>query len=99
MGQIQDMCNTANALDRLTALERMLQGSVLGMVFLPVVTCLTSLVAKGDECEHCNIPALVSLLTRCFQVTKIFQTKIQEKKSESAEENGILTGVKIPSPW
>ena len=35
-----------DAKDRLEGLERVLQGSILGLVLLPVITCLYSLVKQ-----------------------------------------------------
>ncbi|XP_023341129.1 probable E3 ubiquitin-protein ligase HECTD4 isoform X2 [Eurytemora carolleeae] len=101
--EIQEMVSTDSGCLRLKYLNRVLQGSILALVLLPTLTCLTQIVSQGDECEHCNIPVLVGLLTRCCKVSKIYQDNI--KKGEPGLEipkqvdDGILSSVRIPTPW
>ena len=54
-------------------------------------------VVQGEDCEDFNIPALISLVIKCYEVSRTMQATANQNTGSSAKPN--LEGLKIPAPW
>jgi hypothetical protein len=66
---------------------------------------------QGEECEDFNIPVLINLVLKCYEVARAIQSSASlqvatakpnsaAKPSCQADSGGsIMEGIKVPTPW
>ena len=95
---------------RLHSIEKIVKSTVVGHIFLPLITSMSDPVFHDLEMCQNNILNQVQLVIRSCKIAHFLKTTTNkcvdleakcanDKVPEEQEEPGFMAGIKIPTPW